>query len=42
MAKEENNSYRYENGRRYHAFDEGAYYMPNDESEICRLGLAPS
>ncbi|KAL8829601.1 MAG: hypothetical protein Q9191_001928 [Dirinaria sp. TL-2023a] len=34
---EEKGSYRYEHGRRYHAFDEGAYYMPNDESELSRL-----
>lgn len=24
--------YRYENGRRYHAFREGSYYAPNDET----------
>ncbi|KAF1816238.1 S-adenosyl-L-methionine-dependent methyltransferase [Eremomyces bilateralis CBS 781.70] len=24
-------AYRYEHGRRYHAFRDGAYYMPNDE-----------
>ncbi|EXJ81603.1 hypothetical protein A1O1_07668 [Capronia coronata CBS 617.96] len=32
-------AYRYENGRRYHAYKEGAYYMPNDEPEQERLNL---
>ncbi|KAF2147597.1 uncharacterized protein K452DRAFT_293995 [Aplosporella prunicola CBS 121167] len=31
--------YRYENGRRYHAYDDGAYYLPNDEDELDRLDL---
>ncbi|KAL8963254.1 MAG: hypothetical protein Q9193_000459 [Seirophora villosa] len=31
--------YRYENGRRFHGFHEGAYYMPNDEVEVSRLGM---
>jgi len=26
-------------GRRYHAFDDGAYWLPNDEGEISRLEL---
>ena len=30
--------YRFQDGRRYHAFDEGAYYLPNDEAEASRLG----
>jgi len=32
-------NYREENGRRYHAFDENAYYLPNDEVEAARLDL---
>ncbi|PUU75092.1 S-adenosyl-L-methionine-dependent methyltransferase [Tuber borchii] len=32
-------NYRYENGRRYHAFREGAYVLPNDEAESDRLDL---
>lgn len=32
--------YKYENGRRYHAFREGSYLMPNDEREQERLDLA--
>ncbi|KAL8950683.1 MAG: hypothetical protein Q9222_003293 [Ikaeria aurantiellina] len=32
--------YRYEHGRRYHAYDEDAYYMPNDDPELARLGNA--
>lgn len=28
-----------ENGRRYHAFKDGSYVMPNDESELERLDL---
>lgn len=28
-----------ENGRRYHAFKDGSYVMPNDESESDRLDL---
>lgn len=31
--------YRYENGRRYHAFREGQYVIPNDEREQDRLDL---
>ena len=31
-------AYKYENGRRYHAYREGAYYLPNDDGE---LYLAP-
>lgn len=33
-------NYRFENGRRYHAFREGSYMMPNDEKEQERLDLA--
>ncbi|KAL1966011.1 hypothetical protein VTN77DRAFT_4951 [Rasamsonia byssochlamydoides] len=33
-------NYKYENGRRYHAFHEGSYMMPNDEKEQERLDLA--
>ncbi|KAK3723773.1 hypothetical protein LTR37_001654 [Vermiconidia calcicola] len=33
------NGYKYENGRRYHAYREGAYYLPNDEAEQARLDL---
>jgi SAM-dependent methyltransferase len=32
-------SYRHEHGRRYHAFHEGAYYLPNDDIEISRLDI---
>ncbi|KAI9852159.1 MAG: hypothetical protein M1838_001622 [Thelocarpon superellum] len=32
-------NYKYENGRRYHAFREGEYLWPNDESEQDRLDL---
>lgn len=32
-------NYKYENGRRYHAFHEGAYVLPNDETEQDRLDL---
>lgn len=31
--------YKYENGRRYHAYREGAYYLPNDAAEQARLDL---
>ncbi|KAL1962611.1 hypothetical protein VTN77DRAFT_9325 [Rasamsonia byssochlamydoides] len=31
--------YQYENGRRYHAFREGAYPLPNDDIEQSRLDL---
>lgn len=32
-------AYTYENGRRYHAFREGEYVLPNDEREQDRLDL---
>ncbi|KAF4954400.1 hypothetical protein FSARC_12143 [Fusarium sarcochroum] len=32
--------YKYENGRRYHAFREGAYLVPNDDEEQERMDLA--
>ncbi|KAI9806983.1 MAG: hypothetical protein M1833_002641 [Piccolia ochrophora] len=32
--------YQYENGRRYHAYQEGKYIMPNDEQESDRLDMA--
>ncbi|KAK5010313.1 hypothetical protein LTR28_010644 [Elasticomyces elasticus] len=31
--------YEYENGRRYHAYKAGEYYLPNDEAEQDRLDL---
>ncbi|KAL1847596.1 ATPase [Paecilomyces lecythidis] len=31
--------YKYENGRRYHAYREGAYLLPNDDIEQNRLDL---
>ena len=31
--------YKYENGRRYHAYREGHYHLPNDEDEQDRLDL---
>ncbi|PCH01511.1 Hypothetical protein PENO1_042530 [Penicillium occitanis (nom. inval.)] len=33
-------SYNFENGRRYHAYRDGSYMMPNDEKEQERLDLA--
>ncbi|KAI9739300.1 MAG: hypothetical protein M1834_007513 [Cirrosporium novae-zelandiae] len=30
-------NFRYENGRRYHGYRDGAYYLPNDEAEGERL-----
>ncbi|KAH8684983.1 S-adenosyl-L-methionine-dependent methyltransferase [Ilyonectria robusta] len=32
-------NYKYENGRRYHAFREGSYLLPNDEEEQDRMDL---
>jgi SAM-dependent methyltransferase len=32
-------NYKYENGRRYHAFREGEYVLPNDEREQDRMDL---
>ncbi|CZR65212.1 related to methyltransferase [Phialocephala subalpina] len=32
-------NYQYENGRRYHAYKEGEYVLPNDEQEQSRLDL---
>jgi SAM-dependent methyltransferase len=32
-------NYEYENGRRYHAYNAGAYLLPNDETEQYRLEL---
>jgi SAM-dependent methyltransferase len=32
-------NYKYENGRRYHAYREGAYILPNDEAEQRRLDM---
>jgi hypothetical protein len=32
-------NYTYENGRRYHAFREGNYVLPNDEAEQDRLDV---
>ncbi|KAI7673211.1 hypothetical protein KC319_g5123 [Hortaea werneckii] len=31
--------YKYEHGRRYHAYQEGKYVLPNDDAEIQRLEL---
>ncbi|KAK8191283.1 S-adenosyl-L-methionine-dependent methyltransferase [Phyllosticta capitalensis] len=31
--------YRYEHGRRYHAYKDGSYHLPNDEVEADRLDL---
>ncbi|KAF2084306.1 S-adenosyl-L-methionine-dependent methyltransferase [Saccharata proteae CBS 121410] len=31
--------YRYENGRRYHAYMDGTYHLPNDDIEADRLDL---
>ncbi|KIW07235.1 uncharacterized protein PV09_02092 [Verruconis gallopava] len=32
-------TYRTENGRRYHAFAENQYWLPNDEAELGRLNI---
>ena len=32
-------NYVYENGRRYHAFREGEYLFPNDETEQARMDM---
>jgi len=32
-------NYRYENGRRYHAYQDGRYLLPNDEAEQDRMDL---
>ncbi|RMJ02383.1 hypothetical protein CDV36_015346 [Fusarium kuroshium] len=32
-------NYKYENGRRYHAFRSGSYILPNDDSEQDRMDL---
>ncbi|KAJ9270770.1 hypothetical protein DTO212C5_3267 [Paecilomyces variotii] len=32
-------NYRHENGRRYHAYDDGRYLLPNDEHEQDRLDI---
>ncbi|TKA22627.1 hypothetical protein B0A50_07636 [Salinomyces thailandicus] len=34
-------NYKYEHGRRYHAYQDGKYVLPNDEAEINRLDLSP-
>ena len=31
--------FRHEHGRRYHAFKDGTYLMPNDDEELQRLGV---
>ena len=31
--------YKYEHGRRYHAYQEGRYLLPNDENEQNRMDL---
>ncbi|KAL1584432.1 hypothetical protein WHR41_06362 [Cladosporium halotolerans] len=31
--------YKFEHGRRYHAFQDGKYHLPNDDEEIVRLEL---
>ncbi|KAK6824266.1 hypothetical protein RU639_005053 [Aspergillus parasiticus] len=33
-------AYRYENGRRYHAYKDGAYWGPNDETQNEQLDIA--
>ncbi|KAJ5084553.1 hypothetical protein NUU61_009132 [Penicillium alfredii] len=33
-------NYQYENGRRYHSYHEGEYFLPNDEREQDRLDLS--
>lgn len=36
---EQDRDYRFNDGRRYHGFQEEAYYLPNDETEVSRLDL---
>lgn len=36
---ESTQDYMFEHGRRYHAYQEGKYALPNDEEEIARLGV---
>lgn len=36
---EQDRDYRFNDGRRYHGFQEEAYYLPNDETEVSRLGV---
>lgn len=31
-------THRFQDDCRYHAFDDGAYCLPNDEVEVIRLG----
>ena len=38
MASSPDQTHRFQNGRRYHTFEEGTYYLPNDEEEAMRLG----
>ncbi|KAF8427671.1 S-adenosyl-L-methionine-dependent methyltransferase [Tirmania nivea] len=33
------NNYRFENGRRYHAYSEGHYYAPNDDRQNAQLDI---
>ncbi|THC89757.1 hypothetical protein EYZ11_010778 [Aspergillus tanneri] len=33
-------SYRFENGRRYHAYKDGAYWGPNDDKQNEQLDIA--
>lgn len=31
-------THRFQDGRKYHAFDDRAYYLPNDHVKVIRLG----
>jgi hypothetical protein len=33
-------AYKFEHGRRYHAYQDGKYALPNDDEEILRLGMS--
>lgn len=38
MASNVDQTHRFQDGRRYHTFDVGAYCLPNNEVEVIRLG----
>ena len=38
MKGDPNQTHRFQDDNRYHAFDEGICYLPNDETEASRLG----
>ena len=36
---DQDRDYRFKGGRSYHGFEEEAYYLPNDETEVSRLDV---